>query len=405
MKRKVLLATNHLKDFAGSEINILQLAQELRILGYEPVVATFIFDYPIKKLFDENKIKVIVLNTELKYQESFEFLWIQHFTVINFLIYNTNVKYKKAIFSCLSPFEYYEAPPIFANELSLVIANSEETKSKLITEGVKNEIIKVLPNSVPSSFFNLKAKKEVRVFKKVAIVSNHIPQEVLDIKKLLDKKGIALDIFGIGYKYKQVTEKELLKFDVIITIGKTVQYGMVLGIPVYCYDKFGGPGWINKSNFRQAEKANFSGRSHPIKKETKQIVLELTKGFLIASKDALFLQEYAYKKYSLNKNLKNIIDNIKKCKIDIFKHYMLQRQSLFFSRELEYRELLNKSYNEEKALANNLETQNTYNSLQIEKLKKEKEILEKYKQDYDLIINSRSWRLLNFFRKKILRKV
>lgn len=40
-------------------------------------------------------------------------------------------------------------------------------------------------------------------------------------------------------EYKSITLEILSQYDVAITIGKTVQYCLVMGVPVYVYDKFG----------------------------------------------------------------------------------------------------------------------------------------------------------------------
>ncbi len=54
---------------------------------------------------------------------------------------------------------------------------------------------------------------------------------------------------------------DLLKdADVVITIGKTVQYCLVSGTPVYVYDHYGGVGFLNDKNYEVAKIHNFSGR-------------------------------------------------------------------------------------------------------------------------------------------------
>lgn len=50
-------------------------------------------------------------------------------------------------------------------------------------------------------------------------------------------------------------------FDAVLTIGKTVQYSLSMGIPCYIYDHFGGEGWLTPETFDREAFYNFSGRS------------------------------------------------------------------------------------------------------------------------------------------------
>ena len=57
-------------------------------------------------------------------------------------------------------------------------------------------------------------------------------------------------IDAIGSEKPAITSAELLDhYDCVISIGKTVQYCLVQGIPVFLYDRFGGPGYLNESNY------------------------------------------------------------------------------------------------------------------------------------------------------------
>ena len=68
-----------------------------------------------------------------------------------------------------------------------------------------------------------------------------------------------ISYFG-GKNNVRITPDLLLKFDLILTIGKTVQYGLVLGIPVYNYDHFGGDGYITLQNIDFESNYGFTGK-------------------------------------------------------------------------------------------------------------------------------------------------
>jgi hypothetical protein len=65
----------------------------------------------------------------------------------------------------------------------------------------------------------------------------------------------------------------------VVTIGKTVQYGLACGVPVYVYDKFGGPGYLDRTNFAAAKRCNFSGRCCRRKLEPAQIGAEIVEAY------------------------------------------------------------------------------------------------------------------------------
>ena len=88
------------------------------------------------------------------------------------------------------------------------------------------------------------------------MVSNHPPKELQEAMSLLSARGYQVDMLidAIGSEKPAITSAELLDhYDCVISIGKTVQYCLVQGIPVFLYDRFGGPGYLNESNYELAE--------------------------------------------------------------------------------------------------------------------------------------------------------
>src|SRR5690606_31689494 len=79
------------------------------------------------------------------------------------------------------------------------------------------------------------------------------------------------------------------------------------GKPVYCYDHFGGPGWLSASNFEVAEYFNFSGRDTPVRKSPQEIATELIDGSSKASRFVMEMQHSIRDRYSLNFLLANLI--------------------------------------------------------------------------------------------------
>jgi hypothetical protein len=301
-KNKVLITSSFLMNFSGSELAVLDLAVSFINKGYSVTIASFIFESPIiNKL---NKLPVKMINIDELNDDYFDIIWSQHFTTIDYIILDTNVTYGKIIHSCLSPYMPIESLPICINNLSWIIANSFETKNSIVGMGVSKDSIFVLPNPVLDSFF----KKNVKIteLKKLLIVSNHIPDELYHTVKSLKKHGVTVDIVGYYHKHVEVTSELIIKYDAVISIGRTVQYCLSAGVPIYCYDRFGGPGWILPSNIKNSGYYNFSGRCINRQLSHNQLSSEVINGFSNAVSYIVDNKKYAYKNFNLN----NLLDEI-----------------------------------------------------------------------------------------------
>lgn len=69
-----------------------------------------------------------------------------------------------------------------------------------------------------------------------------------------------------------------------------------MGIPVYCYDRFGGCGWITSTNIEEASKFNFSGRCTNRKLTVNEIVEEIKENYNIAKSNIDSNRKFAEKK-------------------------------------------------------------------------------------------------------------
>lgn len=272
---KMVMLTNHrLRHYAGSELATLDLAVEFKRRGWDVYVGCFELSKSIKKLFDAVEVKWVNLNLELDLSGYyFDLMWGHHFTTFNRCLVNYKINVRQVIYSSLSPYEPLECPPIFANGLPAVFANSHETARQIVAHGVQEKNIYVFENCVPDYYFDKKVNRSGEL-KKVAIISNHIPEELLLAGELL-KSSCEVDCYGFGYNSVLVTPELLSPYDLVVTIGRTVQQCFSCGIPVYCYDRFGGPGFISESNFPASAETNFSGRCCGKKLSAQELVADI----------------------------------------------------------------------------------------------------------------------------------
>ncbi len=344
----------------------------------------------------------------------FDLVWTHHSFLLDWLIFEKGLKAKKIITSSLSPKEPFESAPIYANELSLTIANSPETYEQLTKiEDVKN--VYLFENYSFSSYFdkNINIKK----LRNIAVVSNHIPEEEMQAIDLLREKKYAVDIYGFAGTQTLITDKVLEKYDCIITIGKTVQYAMSLKIPVYIYDIHGGDGYLTIENMEQNRSHNFSGRGFE-KKDANTIANEIIVNFEKELEQLDAIKQYALSNFNFEQKIDEILHKVEEMpevdlnalrnKYNKFKRNMLTSKRLAEREDRRRREILNQKTIEfyqikEKELAEKqIEIDNrgyimSKQEEEISKLKEEKKVLElKIKE----IKDSRSWRYTRIFRKK-----
>lgn len=306
--RTALVACSRFVDFAGAEIASLEIAQALHDLGVEVELAALEIGAPFEDEIRASGIKCIdLLTTKLSGRE-FDLLWVSHYVVAYHLLIKEELRIKTGIYSSLSHFEPLETPPLSNLIFSQYIVNSEENFGNFASCYPDfSERLNIFPNSAPAIFLNAYRKSVDGEIKSIAVISNHPPSELIDLIALLRSDGVEVDLIGIQGRKLRVSPDVLSRYSAVITIGKTVQYCLVTGTPVFCYDHFGGPGWINLESFDAAAKKNFSGRCSPTRRTSERILSELSAGFNCALNQRETLRNLAIVRFDLSKNLVNVL--------------------------------------------------------------------------------------------------
>ncbi|APE43916.1 hypothetical protein BOO69_11225 [Sulfitobacter alexandrii] len=216
----------------------------------------------------------------------------------------------------LSPFEPFEAPGLVAQRLlgDITFANSLETKNDLARLGAKD--VRLFENPAPAEFsLSSKPKKSLT---RILSVSSHLPPELSNAFELLYDRGIEVYRIGRQADFRRVRPYDLEDHDAVVTIGKTVQYGLRAGRPVFCYDHFQGPGWLGleqeTSSFAESANANFSGRDYPIKRSPEQLADAIEAGYARARKQALSFSSALPDCYKLEKQVDLLIEETRRLK-------------------------------------------------------------------------------------------
>ncbi len=309
--KKFLLAGFYFDGYHGSMMHICEIAKYLKSIGFDVTIAAVSITDEIKNYVKDIGINLVQV-LDIPQKSFFDYGLCYHFPILSFLLHQ-GVVIDKLIIGSLSSILELEMPnliykygiPIHVHNASL----KEKFKKELL---IYPSNIYVMPNLVPIEYLNFKKQTSNDQIKNIAIVSNHIPKEIREATSLLALQKINIDIYGKADNYIAITPQILSQYDVIISIGKTVQYALALGIPVYNYDHFGGMGYINTENIKREEYYNFSGRSSFRKIEADDIVCELLAYYkqTLAEKDKL--KEYAARTYAINTNMEGLISYLDK---------------------------------------------------------------------------------------------
>ncbi len=343
--KKVLLTNYNIVNYSGSEIDTIVVANYFLNNGFCVDIFTLEKGKPLMNKVDK-RIRVITPNEKEKIYKRYDIIWSHHFPLLDYVLFALGVKSKHISYISLSSFEPYEALPEYGNDLSLIGAITAEVKSKLIEEGCNENKIKLFPNYASKEYFDCKIVKSKKV-KKICIVSNHVPEELVELKVIAEKENIKVDIFGVQYTPKYIDEKVLNKYDVVISIGKTIYYATAMGKPAYCYDMFGGYGYISKNNIKEAFKYNFSGRGFGKKKSAYQILDEIINDYNNVQYDLDYMKKFAYDNFNFEKNMKEIVKELLNNYIDekVFYQkysYLNRRSRLYVERMDAYNSKFNK---------------------------------------------------------------
>lgn len=312
---KVLITQNHLRNLAGSEIVTLELIEEFSKLAKEVHVVTNDFGDPLASLVQSfQNVRVFLESEQLALNlADYDLVWIQHQLIPTFVLDDlSRGKQSKFVFNHMSPHEPFEQPFLTAIEESLanlVLGNSQETLEKIESLFSKDMPTKVLANPAPSKFHQKPANASFSTTPcNVLVVSNHVPPELFTAIAKLRDNNISVQIIGAQGTPKRIEPGDIQSSDLVVTIGKTVQYALAAQKPVYCYDHFGGPGYLTPENFDSAFRKNFSGRSHPDKKTGPQIYEEIVGSFFQVQQKLESLQARIQESCLLSSELVKILD-------------------------------------------------------------------------------------------------
>lgn len=313
---RILITANHLEKLQGCEIVTLEITEYFLQLGWYVDVFTHLIGGDIEQLFlqlDHQDRLLLTDDDNHPFDEDYDVVWVQH-TVLNtwlrrkLLEKGINTRF---IFNHMSSFVLMELPVSHVTENDMayrILAVSKECSDSLEEMGLDPQKIMLFDNPVPDHFIPQEGAVTSATLKKVLFISNHRPPELDETVKLLVDAGVECVLIGDGDKQVRVTPVLIKEYDLVVTIGKSVQYSLVAGVPVYIYDLHGGDGYLTESNFEKLSYHNFSGRATKNKYSASMICQEIFSGYAEARRFVAGNRDKFIRQWSLNDKLGGLID-------------------------------------------------------------------------------------------------
>lgn len=264
MELRILLTNHKLSEFGGSELLTLELAREAIKQGHEVSVFTFFPGQISNKMTDELGVPVFdPKNLPGLEVSEIDVIHVHHWPT--YLYLKQRGFDKPVVFGFLGVLPPLENPPTIALDQNPIWWGvSEETVSNVsgITGWTPSRTIEPIRNwaiEIRSPTLAVSSKDLLHF----GVVSNHFPE---DLRKALLELSVEMNFqisfIGLPDNPQVIDLDILLRFDAIISLGRTAIAAICNGIPTLVLDYSGLDGWVTPGNYRIFRQKNFSGRTN-----------------------------------------------------------------------------------------------------------------------------------------------
>lgn len=314
MAQSALITNLYLMSRTGSELHALELARGLARRGWRVTCYALLVGEPLRSqlLGLDGQVCLVEFGQEKRLEPHYDLLVAQHHVVSDYVSSNLGITFDHVVVSILGSSNENEVLPDCADACDCVSFVSKEALAACETD------LAALPSSPPTFLFSNYATSEYfdrlprdlpkELPHRVAIISNHVPEEVWELRGRLERLGALCDVHGMQTRSVDVTPELLGSYDVVVTIGRTVQQCLACGTPVFWYDQFGGPGYITRDNALEHAEKNFSGRSCPVRRTAEELVHDLLgTGYARAVEDREALRDLARDSFDFDRLLDGLL--------------------------------------------------------------------------------------------------
>lgn len=312
---RLLITNNQLYRYGGSEMVTLELVEEFLLRGWHVSVFTNFLEEPFLSEFKrlEPASHLLVSDDDALFADpDYDLIWVNQSVLPEPLIAQLSKlpHLPRIVWHHMSSFLDLEAPILAEVELaaaSEIFTISIEAKETLLSYGIPAERITLFPNPVPRPFLQAPLRALSDKPRMILAISNHIPPELEAALEIVAGEGVIVERVGTSSP-KRVTPEVFAHTDAVITIAKSTQYALCLGIPCYEYDINGGCGWITQENFAEEYVTNFSGRTLKRKIPAERIAAELLSEYSAARSYAASNVDLHRHEFSLPRYVNSLLE-------------------------------------------------------------------------------------------------
>lgn len=275
--RSLLIATNHLQHIAGSEVVALEIAQHFQALGCRITTFANWVGKPMSALIESATGAPPITDPARIRPFTYDMVYAQH-QVLGLFDYGPSSGDQpgtRIVIGRLSRRVFLESGAWLHDRFLAdhVLANSALTAEHLVAMGHDGPVTSFL-NAAPASFFRPFTARPPSP-RRALVVTNHADPALMEAIALLRQNMSVHHVGHGGDEVTLITPEMIADADVVISIGKTVPYALVGRVPVYVYDHFGGPGYLDRINIDMAARFNFTGRCYERRLSGAQIAAEV----------------------------------------------------------------------------------------------------------------------------------
>ena len=267
----ILITNHHLNLFGGSETFTFTLASALKDAGHAVEVLTVEFGAVAEKL---NAAGIPVHSDPGSVSFIPDVIHAHHNSMA--MLARGAFPNTPMLFLSHGIVPGLESPPSINTGIAIFAGVSEEVKENVLQNyNISDSVI--CRNGIDLErhypLQEIRPKPE-----RVLIISNHYSNEQLDlVQQACGIIGARLSMIGLQTQSVWDTETYINQNDVVISLGRGCLEGMACGRAVFIFDHFGGDGYLNRENYQEIRKHNFSGRRYRKKYTPETMAAELSR--------------------------------------------------------------------------------------------------------------------------------
>jgi glycosyltransferase involved in cell wall biosynthesis len=325
----LLLATNQLFGWSGSETLLLSLIEGLRENGCEIVVYARHLDKTWACRYIDPRIQ-LVDSLETIRELKFDLAHVQHSPCL--LDIRAQFPTLPIVFSSLGVLPFLEQPVPFDVGVSRYLAISEEVLENLVAHGLLKNNIDIVRNLVSSRIFFPTSSIRPRP-ERILVLSNKIDKTKKALLRAAARKIDASIRFvgGAATLPQEPLAVAINEADVVVSLGRGAVEAMLCGRVPIVFDIHGGDGMITPDSLNALRTCNFSGRYHRNEYTVDDLMAELGK---YRQEYGSQLRKMALEQFGLEQNmarLLNIYAGIAATPATIVSPALQQQVLLFFA--------------------------------------------------------------------------